>query len=63
MSHTDPMRGDQMRMLTVEEYRLAMGFPEGYKLTGVRTKDIHLLGNAVCPAVARSVITQALEAA
>lgn len=57
------VRGDQMRMLTVDEYRLAMGFPADYKLTGVRTKDIHLLGNAVCPAVAREVINQVKESA
>lgn len=53
--------GDRMRMLSVEECRLAMGFPTTYKLPE-RAKDaMHMLGNAVCPPVARDVI-QALRA-
>ena len=57
------IRGDQMRMLTVEEYRLAMGFPLEYQLPQVRAKAIHLLGNAVVPAVAAGVIRQIQEVA
>lgn len=54
--------GDRMRMLSVEECRRAMGFPATYKLPE-RAKDaMHMLGNAVCPPVARDVI-QALRAA
>ena len=52
------IRGDEMRMLTVEEYRKAMGFPEGYQLGKTRTASIHLLGNAVCPPVAKAVCEQ-----
>lgn len=54
--------GDRMRMLTVEECRHAMGFPTTYQLPA-RAKDaMHMLGNAVCPPVARDVIN-ALRAA
>lgn len=54
--------GDRMRMLTVDEYRAAMGFPASYQLPS-RAKDaMQMLGNAVCPPVARDVIT-ALQAA
>ena len=50
--------GDRMRMLTVDEYRLAMGFPDSYVLPERRSLAIHLLGNAVCPPVAAEVIRQ-----
>ncbi len=55
--------GDRMRMLTVEEYRRAMGFPGGYALPGDRKTAIHLLGNAVVPPVGAWVISRLLEAA
>jgi DNA (cytosine-5)-methyltransferase 1 len=48
--------GDRMRMLSVDECRKAMGFPDSYKLPE-RAKDaMHMLGNAVVPIVARDVI-------
>lgn len=47
--------GDAMRMLTVDEYRQAMGFPE-YELPATRKDAIHLLGNAVTPPLAKYVI-------
>jgi DNA (cytosine-5)-methyltransferase 1 len=48
--------GERMRMLNVAECRLAMGFPGSYRLPA-RAKDaMHMLGNAVCPPVARDVI-------
>lgn len=54
--------GDRMRMLSVQECRRAMGFPDGYRLPH-RAKDaMHMLGNAVCPPVARDLI-QAIKAA
>ena len=54
--------GDRMRMLSVAECRAAMGFPADYQLP-VRQKDaMHMLGNAVVPAVARDVI-RAIRAA
>lgn len=54
--------GDQMRMLTVDEIRQAMGFPEGYELGPVKKTAIHLLGNAVVPKVAEEVIKQVRSA-
>lgn len=54
---------DRMRMLSVDECRQAMGFPSGYRLPE-RPKDaMHMLGNAVCPPVARDVIAALREAA
>jgi DNA (cytosine-5)-methyltransferase 1 len=54
--------GDRMRMLTADEYRAAMGFPADYRLPDRHRDAVHMLGNAVCPPVARDVI-QALERA
>jgi DNA (cytosine-5)-methyltransferase 1 len=52
--------GDRMRMLTVAEYRAAMGFPAGYVLHGTRAEQIHQLGNAIVPCVARAVVAAVL---
>ena len=49
------VRGDRMRMLTVEEQVRLMGFPEGYQLAGTKADRIKELGNAVCPPVARAI--------
>jgi DNA (cytosine-5)-methyltransferase 1 len=54
--------GDRMRMLSVQESRKAMGFPEAYLLPASHADAIKMLGNAVCPPVARDVI-RALKAA
>ena len=54
--------GERMRMLTVAETREAMGFRSDYLLPPTKADAIHMLGNAVCPPVARDVIT-ALRAA
>lgn len=54
--------GAFMRMLSVDEARQAMGFPATYKLPENNRLAMHLLGNAVCPPVARDVIN-ALKAA
>jgi len=48
--------GDRMRMLLASEYRCAMGFPETYRLPAQHRQAGHMLGNAVCPPVARDVI-------
>lgn len=53
--------GDRMRMLTVAEYRLAMGFPADYQLPTTRSLAIHLLGNAVCPSAARFMVSQVVS--
>jgi DNA (cytosine-5)-methyltransferase 1 len=55
--------GDRMRMLNVAECRRAMGFRSTYQLPD-RAKDaMHMLGNAVCPPVAATVITALKDAA
>lgn len=50
------VRGDEMRMLTVDEQREFMGFPPGYRLPPARRLATHLLGNAVCPPVMRAIV-------
>jgi DNA (cytosine-5)-methyltransferase 1 len=55
--------GDRMRMLRADECRAAMGFPEAYQLPAQHRTAVHLLGNAVCPPVARDIITAIKEAA
>jgi DNA (cytosine-5)-methyltransferase 1 len=55
--------GDRMRMLTVAEARRAMGFRDTYRLPERDRDAMHMLGNAVCPPVARDVITALREAA
>lgn len=55
--------GDRMRMLSVDECRKAMGFPQSYQLPE-RSKDaMHMLGNAVVPPVARDIINALRHAA
>lgn len=48
--------GNRMRMLQLSELKPCMGFPEGYRLPGTRRQGIHLLGDAVCPPVARDLL-------
>lgn len=48
--------GDRMRMLAAQECRAAMGFPSDYQLPSQHRSAVHLLGNAVCPPVARDMI-------
>lgn len=55
--------GESMRMLTAAENRGAMGFPDDYTLPTNHRQAVHMLGNAVCPPVARDLITAILEAA
>lgn len=55
--------GDRMRMLTASECRDAMGFPADYKLPAQHREAVHLLGNAVCPPVAATIIREMMEAA
>lgn len=53
--------GDRMRMLTVPENCAAMGFPRDYQLPAQAHQAIHMLGNAVCPPVARDVIAAVMN--
>ncbi|AVQ81697.1 DNA cytosine methyltransferase [Variovorax sp. PMC12] len=55
--------GDHMRMLTAAENRGAMGFPDSYTLPTNHRQAVHMLGNAVCPPVARDVINALKESA
>lgn len=55
--------GDRMRMLSVPECRRAMGFPDSYMLPSNSRTAMHMLGNAVVPAVARDVINAIRAAA
>jgi len=54
------VEGNTMRMLNLEEIRKAMGFPADYRLPPEKTKAMKMLGNAVCPPVAKAVIEAAL---
>lgn len=53
--------GDRMRMLRVEEYREVMGFPVGYQLPKGKGAAVHLLGNAIIPAVAAAGLRSVME--
>lgn len=48
--------GDRMRMVSIEECRRGMGFPDTYKLPSRQKDAMHMLGNAVVPVVACDVI-------
>lgn len=48
--------GDRMRMLTKDENRKAMGFPDNYRLPENHKLAVHMLGNAVPPPMTREVI-------
>ena len=50
------IHGDKMRMLQPAELRAAMGFPASYQLPPNKREAVHLMGNAVCPPVARDII-------
>ncbi len=45
------------------EARAAMGFPASYILPDNHRTAMHMLGNAVCPPVARDVLLAIKEAA
>ncbi len=46
-----------MRMLQPEELKVAMGFPETYRLeVGTRREKVKLMGNAVCPPVMKCIV-------
>lgn len=55
--------GDRMRMVSPVEGRALMGFPDGYQLPDNVATAWHLLGNAVCPPVARDVVEALRKAA
>lgn len=53
--------GRRMRMLTREENRRAMAFPDDYRLPETHKDAVYMLGNAVPPPVARDVIRELLR--
>ena len=53
--------GDVMRMLSVDELRAAMGFPEGYVLPPTRDAATEALGNAAVPVVAAAAVGAVAE--
>ena len=55
------INGDRMRMLSLSEYKNAMGFPKEYLLPKSKSLALHMLGNAVCPPVAKEILTQMQE--
>ena len=55
--------GDRMRMLTWQEYRDGMGFPPDYRLPPQHREATKMLGNAVPPPAATSVLNAIREAA
>lgn len=56
------VRGDRLRMLSVDEIRGGMGFPSSYALTGTRAEQVKQLGNAIPPPLASGVLEQVLSA-
>lgn len=55
------VNGDRMRMLSKDECRKAMGFPDSYILPAAHRESVHMLGNAVCPPVAAKVIKAVID--
>lgn len=55
--------GERMRMLSANECRRAMGFPDDYILPAQHRLAVHLLGNAVCPPVVTDIINTLRSAA
>ena len=53
----DGQGGHEMRMLQPDELQAAMGFPKEFNLAcDTRAGKIHLLGNAVCPPVMKTIV-------
>lgn len=55
------VKGDLMRMLTLDEYRACMGFDKSYLLASRKKDSIKLLGNALPPPVAKELVQQIME--
>jgi len=45
-----------LRMLSVDEVKGCMGFPESYRLLGTAKEQIWMLGNAVCPPIMAEIL-------
>lgn len=55
--------GNRMRMVNKREATAFMGFPDDYILPPDHKSALHMLGNAVCPPMARTLITALMAAA
>lgn len=55
--------GARMRMLSIKEVTAFMGFPKEYILPPNHKTALHMLGNAVCPPMAKHLIKAIKEAA
>lgn len=55
--------GDRMRMLAIPEYLATMGFRSDYQVPTRKDVALKMIGNAVSPPVAQTVITSLREAA
>ena len=45
-----------LRMLEVEEIKLAQSFPKAYSFTGNHADQVKQIGNAVCPKMAEALV-------
>lgn len=54
------VQGDDIRMLTLTEYRRAMSFADNYALPETRHLAVRMLGNAIPPLFAANIIQQAM---
>jgi DNA (cytosine-5)-methyltransferase 1 len=57
------VRGNEMRMFSVDEYRAAMSFHRDTKLPPQKDQAVLMLGNATCPEQITDIITAIKEAA
>lgn len=57
------VKGDEMRMVSVEEYRRAMSFPDDTLLPKRKDHAVHALGNATCPLQVKAVLEALVRAA
>lgn len=57
------IKNDLMRMMSVSEYRQAMSFPDDYILPVKHVDAVKMLGNAVCPLVAKDILNEMKKAA
>ncbi len=55
--------GDRMRMLQPSEAKRIMGFPRDYIIPKTKSESMHMLGNAVCPPVARGILSELMRVA
>lgn len=65
-SPTYQLEACRLRMLSPDEVKRFMGFPENYVLLGTARQQVWMAGNAVCPPIMRAILergTEALDAA